>query len=49
MYTNDMQILEQWCTQNTIPMLKYIQEMFGKVELLNNEDFESFYRKKQSN
>ena len=41
-----MQVLEQWCTQNTFPRLKYIQERFGKVELLNNEGFEALQRKK---
>ena len=41
-----MQVLEQWCTQNTIPRLKYIQERFGKVELFKNEDLEPFYRGK---
>ena len=30
-------------------MLKYIQEMFEKVKLINNEDFEFFYRRKKSN
>ena len=30
-----MQVLEQWCTQKTLfSMLKYIQEMFEKVELM---------------
>ena len=47
LYTNDMQVLEQWCTQNTFLKLKYIQEMFGKVKLLNNEDLEPFYRGKK--
>ena len=42
-----MQVLEQWCTQNTLPRLKYIQERFGKVELINNEDLELFYRGKK--
>ena len=42
-----MQVLEQWCTQNTLPKLKYIQERFGKVELMNNEDLEPFYRGKK--
>ena len=32
--TKDMQVLEQWCTQNTLPMLKYIQERFGKAKLM---------------
>ena len=45
--TKDMQVLEQWCTQNTFPRLRYIQEMFGKVEILNNEDLEPFYRRKK--
>ena len=40
-----MQVLEQWCTQNTFPRLRYIQERFGKVEILNNEDLEPFYRR----
>ena len=42
-----MQVLEQWCTQNTLPRLKYIQERFGKVELMNNEDLKPFYRGKK--
>ena len=46
-YTKDMKVLEQWCTQNTLPRLKCIQERFGKVEFFNNEDFESFYRGKK--
>ena len=49
MCTKDMQVLEQWCTQNTFPRPKYIQERFGKVEFLNNEDLEPFYRRKTSN
>ena len=44
-----MQVLEQWCTQNTLSRVKYIQEMFGKVELLNNEDSKPFYRGKKLN
>ena len=28
-------------------MLKYIEEMFGNVELLNNEDLEPFYKGKK--
>ena len=47
--TKDMQVLEQWCTQNTFPRLKYIQEMFEKVELINNEDSKHSYRGKKSN
>ena len=47
--TNDMQVLKQWCTQNTLPMLKYIQEKFGKVEFINNEDLEPFYTGKKPN
>ena len=35
--------------KNTLPRLKYIQEMFGKVKLVNNEDLESFNRGKKSN
>ena len=42
-----MQVLEQWCTQNTLLRLKYIQERFGKVKLINNEDLQSFYRGKK--
>ena len=47
--TNDMQVLEQRRTQNTLSMLKYIQERFGKVKLLNNEDLKHFYRGKKLN
>ena len=43
-----MQVLEQWCTQNTLPRLKYIQERFRKVELFNNKDLELFYRGKKT-
>ena len=46
MCTNDMQVLEQWCTQNTFPRLKYIQEMFEKVELINNEDWSLLIKEK---
>ena len=43
-----MQVLKQWYTQNTLSTLKYIQERFEKVELLNNEDLKPFYRGKKS-
>ena len=42
-----MQVLEQWCTQNTFPRLNYIQEMFGKIKLFKQWRLEHFYRRKK--
>ena len=47
--TKDMQVLEQWCTQNTLPRLKYIQERFEKVNLIKQEDWSLFIEEKKPN
>ena len=35
--------------KNTLPRLKYIQEMFGKVKLFKQWRLKPFYRREKSN